>query len=83
MSDQVSTENALALVNSLHEWVIALQGASFDPAAIMEADRAAIEALEAGLGHRKALDAGKSDADAQIDGERARRARGRTCGPAR
>lgn len=60
MSDQVSAESAVALVNELHEWVIGLQGASFDPGAVMEADRAAIEAFEAGLERDKALDVGKT-----------------------
>lgn len=68
MSDQVSTENALALVNALHEWVIALQGTSFDPSAIVEADRMAVEALEAGLGHERALDAGKTSYISQLTG---------------
>ena len=55
-----STEQALELVNELHEWVIALQGASFDPSAIMEADRLAIETFEAGASREEALDAGKT-----------------------
>lgn len=60
MSDGVSAESAVALVNELHEWVIGLQGASFDPEIVMEADRVAIEALEAGLDHGNALDVGKT-----------------------
>ncbi|HJR44404.1 MAG TPA: response regulator [Actinomycetota bacterium] len=60
MSEQVSTEHALELVNELHEWVIALEGASFDPAAMVEADRLAIEVLEAGHGRDKAIEAGKT-----------------------
>lgn len=60
MSDGVSAESAVALVNQLHEWVIGLQGASFDPEIVMEADRVAIEALEAGLDRDGALDVGKT-----------------------
>ena len=68
MPDKVSTENALALVNDLHEWVIALQGASFDPSAIMEADRVAIETLETGAGRDKAIEAGKTAYIEQLTG---------------
>jgi CheY-like chemotaxis protein len=60
MPDEVSTGQAVLLVNALHEWVISLQGTSFDAAAIAEADRAAIEALEDGLDHDQALDVGKT-----------------------
>jgi len=72
MSDRVSTESAVALVNELHEWVIGLQGASFDPAAITEADRAAIDALEAGLGRDRALNVGQTCYIAQLAGGPAR-----------
>lgn len=59
MRERVTTQKAATLVNSLHEWVIALEGVHFQPSAVMEADRTAVERFEAGSSAHEALEAGK------------------------
>ena len=72
MPDRVTTERAAALVNALHEWVIALEGVQFDPSAVMQADAAAVECFEAGEGFERALEKGKDVYVAQVHGDRMR-----------
>ena len=72
MTDRVTTQKAAALVNSLHEWVIALAGVDFDPPAVMEADRVAVERFERGAPVGEALEAGKQAYVAQMQAARMR-----------
>ncbi len=72
MTEGVTAQKAAALVNALHEWVIALAGVQFDPSAVMQADAAAVERLEAGDVFEAALEAGKSVYIAQMPPRRMR-----------
>lgn len=72
MEGPVTTQKAAALVNALHEWVIALEGVQFDPSAVVRADAAAVETLESGAEFDDALEAGKKIYAAELPGDRMR-----------
>lgn len=72
MQEPVTTQQAALLVNALHEWVIALAGVGFDASAVMQADAAAVEALEAGEPFERALETGKDVYLAEMPGGKMR-----------
>ena len=59
MNEASSAAAAVRLVHALHEWVLGLEGAGFDADAIAQADRIAVEALQEGATHERALELGK------------------------